>query len=145
METQRPSARTPTILLVDDDRDFLEQNRSILAARGYRVVCHADPRQALQAMAADRPDLVVTDLMMSTLDSGFSFVRRLREDPRFAGLPVIIVTAVGSQLGFDFRPRSERDLGAMGADAFFEKPVAPLALIGRVEELLASRRRGEGG
>ncbi len=131
---------TRTILLVDDDRDFLELNRSVLAARGYRVVCHADIRQALQAVEAERPDLVVTDLMMNTLEAGFSFSRRLKEDPRFAAIPVIIVTAVGSQLGFDFRPRSDRELGAMGADAFFEKPVAPRALIAKVEELLAAGR-----
>lgn len=139
------STEKRTILLVDDDRDFLEQNRSVLASRGYRVVCHTDPVRALQGMEEEKPDLVITDLMMSALDSGFGFTRRLRADPRFARIPVIIITAVGSQLGFDFRPRSERDLGAMGADAFFEKPVDPVALLERVGRLLPPRDDGGRG
>jgi DNA-binding response OmpR family regulator len=124
-----------SILLVDDDRDFLEMNRGVLEAHGYRVRCAADPRAALAAAEAERPDLVVTDLMMGRLDAGFSLARSIKE--RFAGLPVILVTAVSVQRGFDFRPRGEVDLAAMHADAYFDKPVDPVALMARVEELLA--------
>lgn len=125
-----------TIVLVDDDRDFLEMNRSLLTARGYRVICFSDHRQAWDSLAAEPPDLVVTDLMMVEMDSGFSLARRIKNDPRTSGVPVMIVTAVGSQLGFDFAPRTGRDLETMGADAFLEKPVAPQELLRRVEELL---------
>jgi CheY-like chemotaxis protein len=129
-----------TILLVDDDKDFLELERRILESRGYRVVCFSDTRAALAALNADlqpvRPALVVTDLMMTGLDSGFTFARALKTDPRTGGLPVIIVSAVSSQKGFDFRPRTAADLAAMGADAFFDKPVAPEALLEKVKELL---------
>jgi len=125
------------ILLVDDDRDFLEQNRGVLSSRGFRVTCVCDPREALEAIERERPDLVVSDLMMKALDSGFSLARLIKQDPRWAGTPVILVTAVASQRGFDFNPRSREDLIAMNADAFFDKPVAPEALIAKVEELLA--------
>ncbi|MGA2481006.1 MAG: hypothetical protein ABSG63_19860, partial [Spirochaetia bacterium] len=80
---------------------------------------------------------VVTDLMMSALDSGFTLARALKNDPRLAGIPVIIVSAVSSQKGFDFHPRTAEELEAMGAVAFFDKPVAPLALLSKVKELLA--------
>jgi CheY-like chemotaxis protein len=132
---KRPPLRGP-ILLVDDDPDFLEMNRSILSARGYAVVCRSDPRTALADMAALGPVLVITDLMMSSLDSGFTLARSIKEDSRFAGVPVIIVTAVASQKGFDFHPHTPADLAAMHADAFFDKPVDPAALVARVEELL---------
>jgi CheY-like chemotaxis protein len=129
-----------TILLVDDDKDFLELERRILESRGYRVVCFSDPRAALAALHAGgqpvTPDLVVTDLMMTSLDSGFTFARALKVDPRTAGIPIIIVSAVSSQKGFDFKPRTAADLEAMGADAFFDKPVAPEALLDKVKELL---------
>ncbi len=128
--------QTGPILLVDDDPDFLDMNRSILAARGYRVVCRSDPHAALADLEALGPALVVTDLMMQSLDSGFTLARAIKTDPRFSGTPVIIVSAVSSQKGFDFRPRSAADLAAMHADAFFDKPVAPEALIAKVEELL---------
>jgi len=134
-------AESPSIVLVDDDRDFLEMNASILASRGYAVRSFAGPQEALAAIRSgepgSRPSLVITDLMMSALDSGFSLARALRTDPRFADVPVIIVSAVASQKGFDFHPRTAADLAAMHADAFFDKPVDPAALLAKVEELLA--------
>jgi len=134
-------AEPRAIVLVDDDRDFLEMNASVLASRGYAVRCFSDPQDALAAIRSGEPgsmpSLVITDLMMKALDSGFSFARSLRADPRFAGVPAIIVSAVSSQKGFDFHPRTAADLAAMHADAFFDKPVDPAALLAKVEELLA--------
>lgn len=127
------------ILLVDDDPDFLEINRQILQPAGYEIRCADNPAAAWAALCEEKPDLVITDLMMSSLDSGFSFARRIKEDERLVDLPVIIVTAVSSQAGFDFRPRTDADLKAMYADAFFDKPVPAQALLQRVAELLSAR------
>lgn len=136
METQ------PLIVIVDDDIDFLDMNQRVLEKGGYRVACFSDAEEAIRAMAAERPDLIISDLMMESLDTGFAFSRRLREDARFQHIPIMIVTAAGSQRGFDFRPRTAEDLAAMRVDAFLEKPVTPKALLAKVEELLAARRRG---
>ncbi len=132
--------RGSLIVLVDDDADFLEMERSIFEARGFEVSCFPDPQAALTALGARPADgkrvLVVCDLMMRSLDSGFSFARALKSDPRFSAFPVIIVSAVASQKGFDFHPRTPEDLAAMHADAFFDKPVSPQALLTKAEELL---------
>jgi two-component system alkaline phosphatase synthesis response regulator PhoP len=125
-----------SIMLVDDDQDFLEQNRALLEARGYRVACFSDPGEALANLRRERPELVVTDLMMKNLDSGFSLARAIKSEAGPSPIPVILVTAVASQRGFDFNPRTREELAAMNADAFFDKPVAPAALIAKVEELL---------
>jgi CheY-like chemotaxis protein len=130
------AAPAPLILLVDDDVDFVEMNRHVLEARGYRVAAAHDPAEALKLMADQPPDLVITDLMMRDLDSGFAFARQIREDPRAKETPVIIVTSVTSQLGFDFRPRTPEDLAAMHVDAYFDKPVAPQVLLDKVKTLL---------
>ena len=127
----------PLILLIDDDEDFLEINRHILEPRGYRVVCCTDPKDAWQRMAREKPALVITDLMMSNLDSGFSFSKQIRQDPRFADVPIIIATAVTSQVGLDFRPRTPEDLKAMCVDAYVDKPIPPKELLAKVAELLA--------
>ena len=129
-------SRAATILLVDDDADFLAMNRSVLEAKGYRVLAFASPRDAAAAARRERPDLVVTDLMMNDLDAGFSLARAVKEDPATARTPVIIVTAASSQRGFDFRPRGPDELEAMRADAFLDKPVSPAALLAKIEELL---------
>jgi CheY-like chemotaxis protein len=130
------------ILIVDDDYDFLEINRHILERAGYRVVTAGDPTQALALMEGERPDLVITDLMMTSVDSGFSLSRAVKEDPRWAGIPVIISTSVSSALGLDFRPKEDGDLEAMNVDAYFDKPLKPDTLLAKIDELLA--RRGEG-
>ncbi len=126
----------PCILLVDDDPDFLEINRHILEPAGYRIVCLGDPKQAWEHLANEKPDLIITDLMMSSLDSGFSFSRLVREDPRFENIPIIIATAASSQMGIDFRPHTADDLAAMHVDAYFSKPIPPRKLLEKVKELL---------
>jgi len=102
------TAETPRILLVDDDVDFVEMNRHVLEAGGYRVEAAYDAEEALGKMAALGPHLVITDLIMKTLDAGFSFARRVKEDPQFRAVRVIIVTSVTSAMGMDFRPRTPR-------------------------------------
>ena len=125
-----------TIVLVDDDVDFLEITREVLETGGYRVQCFRDASAARRAMDGHTPDLVISDLMMDALHAGFSFAREIKDDARLANVPVILVTSVGSQLGFDFRPQKDADLAAMGVDAYLEKPVAPAALLAAVGRLL---------
>ncbi|MCX5670173.1 MAG: response regulator [Planctomycetota bacterium] len=126
----------PLILIVDDDADFLAIHQHILEGAGYRTVTASSGEEALAAMAGERPDLVITDLMMRALDSGCSFARQVKEDPRLARTPVIILTSVTSQMGLDFRPRTPEDLAAMHADAYFDKPAPSQALVEKVRELL---------
>ena len=124
------------ILIVDDDYDFLAINRHILEKAGYRVATASEPSEALARMQAEKPDLVITDLMMTSVDSGFSFSRAIKDDPRFAGVPVIISTSVSSALGLDFRPRSEEEMRTMHVDAYFDKPLDAQLLLAKVAELL---------
>jgi chemosensory pili system protein ChpA (sensor histidine kinase/response regulator) len=131
--------RTPLlVMVVDDDLDFLEICRHVLQVGGYRVACAADPAEALQQMAAEKPDLVISDLMMKTLDAGFLFVKQVRDDARFRDLPVIIITGVASQRGYDFEPRTAEDLAAMRVNAFIAKPATPDKLLAKVRELIGS-------
>ncbi len=128
---------SPVIILVDDDIDFLEVNTCILENYGYRVVGFTDPQQALTSIAENPPDLIVTDVMMGTCDAGFSFAKCLKEHPRFAHIPIMIVTAVSSELGYNFVPRNEEELKAMHADAFLSKPLHPKTFVEKIDELLA--------
>lgn len=134
------------IVLIDDDIDFLEMNRCILEAHGYQVRCFTDPQKALDHIHQERPELVMTDLMMGAFDSGFSVARAIKTDPQFSAIPVLIVSAVSSQLGFDFHPRSRQELQAMSADAFLSKPVEPQVLIETIDDLLtATSGKRQGG
>ena len=128
------------ILIVDDDYDFLEINRFILEGAGYDVVTATNPAEARERIATRTPALVITDLMMTSVDAGFAFAAQLKSDPRTAGVPIVISTSVSSQLGLDFRPETDADLAKMNVDAYFDKPIDAQALLAKVEELL-----GRGG
>ena len=123
------------IVLVDDDPDFLRINQSVLEKGGYRVACFSDPLRALEYMHGNKPSLVITDLMMERLDSGFTFSKQIKQDALLGDVPVIIVTAISRERGFDFKPRTPEDLEAISADAYLEKPVAPDQLLAKVREL----------
>ena len=81
-----------TILIVDD----LSANRKLLVAllrcEGHRLVEAADGREALTAVRTERPDLVITDVLMPVMD-GYEFVRQLRLEPATSGIPVVFCTA----------------------------------------------------
>jgi two-component system, NtrC family, sensor kinase len=124
------------ILCVDDDADFLEFYREVLGAGGYNVSCCTNQKEALQRMEEAVPSLVVTDLMMESMSEGFIFSREIKENKRFRRVPIILITAIGVQRGFNFSPKGEVDLKAMNADAYFDKPVAPDILLSKVKELL---------
>lgn len=128
------------ILLVDDDHDFVDMNRHVLESAGYQVAACFDPAEAWPLLAGG-VDLVITDLMMKALDSGFEFVRQLRADTRYASLPIILATSVSTLMGLDFQPRCAQDLEAMGVDAFFDKPIPPKRLLEKVSKLLTPRCR----
>jgi CheY-like chemotaxis protein len=124
------------ILIVDDDYDFLEINRFILEGAGYRVATATNPTEAMERVSEAVPDLVITDLMMTSIDAGFAFSAQLKDDSRTAGVPIIISTSVSSQLGLNFRPESDEDLAKMRVDAYFDKPIVAQALLTKVKELL---------
>jgi CheY-like chemotaxis protein len=111
----------------------------VLERAGYRVVTASEPGAALSKMHEEKPDLIISDLMMTAMDSGFSFARAVKENPRYAGIPVILSTSVSSALGMDFRPRSAEEAKQMNVDAYFDKPLVPAKLLPKIAELLAGR------
>ncbi|HNR36796.1 MAG TPA: response regulator [Candidatus Hydrogenedentes bacterium] len=126
----------PVIMLVDDDIDIVDVISRLLTDNGYKVLSFTSTAEAMACLETEKPDLVITDLMMESLDSGFVFSRCLKENPSLRHIPVIIITAAGSQRGFDFRPTGPEDLEAMHVSAFLEKPVNPRQLLAKIAEIL---------
>ncbi len=125
------------VVVIDDDYDVLEWCRVILECDGFAVECFYDMEQAYIFMQSRKPDLVLSDLMMADLNSGFDFAQRIKETPGLERVPIIILTAASSRLGFDFSPKSEADLQAMHVDAYFSKPADPVLLLSKIHELIA--------
>jgi DNA-binding response OmpR family regulator len=115
------------VLVVDDEPTILEVVARYLERAGYRTRVAADSVQAIDAVARDRPDLVVLDLMLPGVD-GLEVMRRLRGNDR-NGIPVILLTAKGEE--------SDRVVGLrLGADDYVVKPFSPAELIARVDAVL---------
>ena len=110
--------------------------RFVLEQAGFTIACCSNSTEADVFLASATPDLIITDLMMENLDEGFAFAQRLKGVERLAGLPVIMLTAIQSQRGFDFAPHSQEELADMGVDAFLAKPVTPQEIRRQVCALL---------
>jgi CheY-like chemotaxis protein len=122
-----------TILLVDDDVDYLAQTQLQLEAAGYRVVTADGPKEALAALENLRPDVAIFDLMMEHLDDGFVLAHKVKRMD--ASTPVILVTAVTSETGFEFDTATEEERSWIEADAVLDKPVRIEQLTREIERL----------
>ncbi|WP_269748447.1 SpoIIE family protein phosphatase [Actinoplanes awajinensis] len=116
------------ILVADDNGDMRDYLARLLAAQGWRVQTVTDGEAALQAIRLDRPDLLITDVMMPRLD-GFALVRVLRGDEATRDLPVVMLSARAGQ-------ESGVEGFAAGADDYVVKPFHAGELIARVRSTL---------
>jgi CheY-like chemotaxis protein len=133
-ESNTPDRGPRTVLLVDDDGDFLFQQKLQLEAAGFHVLTAAGQRQAEEILAEHRPDLAVVDLMMDNPDTGFTLCYRIRKkDP---SIPVIMVTSVNSETGLEFDMQSEAERSWIRADALLSKPIRFEQLKGEIDRLL---------
>ncbi len=117
-----------TILVAEDDPASRELMREILGAWGYHVLEACNGGEALQKMEETEPDLVLLDIQMPGLD-GFAVLRQLRQNPNYATLPVVALTA------YAMRGDREKVLVA-GFDAYLTKPVDVTALKAQIQKLL---------
>ncbi len=123
-----------TILLVDDDPDFLKATGLILKAAGYRVEMALNGAEGLALAESLEPDLIILDVMMPGKD-GYSVCRQLKESSVTCDTPVLISTSLGSPEGKGYLARMAR---YHRADDYIEKPYSRDDLVARVEKLLAS-------
>jgi len=140
-------AKREKILLVDDDADLIETLRLVLESSGYSVVTAWDADSGLRQVEAEKPDLILLDVMMPDSTEGFNLLWKLRQgaEQYFREVPVIMVTAIQERTGLRFH--SERDPLKPGelvpAQAFLEKPIDPSLLLQTVQEVLtAAWRKG---
>lgn len=120
------------ILVVDDDLDTLKLVGMMLQRQGYTIVAAINGAQALSKVPAEKPDLVLLDVMMPDID-GFEVCRRIRSDASYASIPILMFTAktqVDDKVqGFE-----------SGADDYLPKPTHPAELLAHVKALLGRSR-----
>jgi len=122
----------PKILVVDDEPDALEVLGFKLREAGFTPIFADDGAGALTAVRAEKPDLIVLDLMLPEID-GLEVCKILRRDPTTATIPILMLTAKAAEM--------DRVLGLeLGADDYVTKPYSPRELVLRIRKLL---KRGQ--
>ena len=116
-----PAESKPVVLLVDDDPDFLYQERLHLEKAGFLVTTACSESEAIAALAGGPPDLAVLDLMMDNVDGGFTLAHQIKK--RYPRLPVIMVTSVNAETGLNFGTGTHDERSWIKADAFLSKPI----------------------
>lgn len=129
-------AKSPKILFVDDDRDFLSAQTAFFGSHGFEVVTVDRVEGALERVAEEKPDVIVLDLMMEHYDSGFLLSRKIRQDPARAKVPILMLSGVASATGHKFAPEMTALKDWIKLDAFLDKPVTGRQLLKVIEEKL---------
>jgi two-component system alkaline phosphatase synthesis response regulator PhoP len=125
------------ILIVDDDTDFVLVTKTVLEHNGYEVVSAGTGNQGMTMLARENPQLVILDVIMSSVLDGFTMSRRMAEDPAFKDIPVIMVTSIANTDYSTLFPADE----SVNINAFLTKPIKPADLIGKVKEILSERAK----
>ncbi len=120
---------TYRILIVDDDADLITLHRRIFARNGFELSVATNGSEALRLTHEVHPHLVLTDCMMPGM-SGLEICRQIRNQPDLAKVPVVILSASGSQALWQAAQLA-------GATAYWEKPIGPRELLEKVQKVLA--------
>lgn len=117
------------VLVVDDEPNIVLSLEFLMQQAGFEVETAEDGATALTKVKAAPPDLILLDISLPGI-SGFDVLEQLRQEPLYAKLPIIMLTAHGREV--------EKEKGlALGADDYVTKPFSTQALVEKVQGLLA--------
>ena len=123
------------ILIVDDDTDFVFFTKTVLEQNGYEVISAGTGNQGMTILARENPQLVILDVIMSSVLDGFTMSRHMAEDPTFKDIPIIMVTSIANTDYSTLFPADEN----VNINAFLTKPINPADLIKTIKEILSKK------
>ncbi|MCK4339201.1 MAG: response regulator [Candidatus Cloacimonetes bacterium] len=124
-----------SILFVDDDPSFLDATTNVLESFGYRVTKALNTKECFIALEKELPDIIILDVMMARIDSGFDVCRKLKADDKTKEIPILMLTAVDKKYPFEFG-YSAGDSDWLPVDDFLDKPVEAMELVDHIRKLL---------
>lgn len=120
------------ILIADDDPDFVEVMRTILASEGYDVVSAKDGDEALRIMREDGVDVILLDIMMASILDGVSVAHEMQRDAALKRIPIVIISSIISSPHASMFPTDEY----IPMDVWITKPVQPDDLLQKIASLI---------
>lgn len=123
-----------TVLIVDDDDDFVLQQTRALEGLGFRVLTAYGRSEAVAQLEKEKPDIAIVDLMMEEMDGGFVLSHHIKK--LYPQTPIILVTAVTAQTGLEFGAIGEKEKKWVKADVILAKPIRFEQLKREIERFL---------
>ncbi|UCE54467.1 MAG: response regulator [Desulfobacterales bacterium] len=126
------------ILIIDDDRDLVNSIEIILQTKDYQVRSAFDGKDGYAEIEKKIPDLILLDVMMATDTEGFDLAYKLKENPKYRDIPIVMITSFTQKMAEQGPDRFQHILGeAWPVSSFLEKPIAPEVLLSTVEKVLS--------
>lgn len=128
------------ILIVDDDKDFVTVTKAVFETRPYNCSYAYSAKEGLEKIKKVKPDLIILDIMMEDISSGFGIMSELRMAKKgseyfpYSKIPILIVTNVQKVTKLKFKETLGTSL--MPVEDFIEKPIGPMELLAKVDQLL---------
>jgi len=123
-----------TILIVDDDQDYLFQLKSKVEKFGFKTITAEGQKEAEALIEKTKPDLAILDLMMENEDSGFILCYKMKK--KYPDVPIIIATGVAAETGISFDINDENNRKWIKADCFLDKGIRSERLKEEIDKLL---------
>lgn len=121
------------ILLVDDDIDLLEQNKTLLESRGFQVITAENSEDGFKIFQKELPDAAIIDLIMEQMDSGFILCYKIKKTEQGKKIPVFMLTSATYETGFKFSTSSKEEKEWIKCDGVINKPVVIEDLLAKLE------------
>ena len=129
---------TADILVIDDDRDLVSSVEIILQSKDYHVRSAFNGKQGYAKIEEKIPDLILLDVMMATDTEGFDLAYKLKNNPSYRQIPIVMITSFPQKMAEEGPERFQHIMGEdWPVSLFLEKPIDPELLLETVEEVLA--------
>jgi len=136
-------AKGADILIIDDDRDLVESIRIVLESRKYGVRTAYNGKEGYQKIQEKAPDVILLDVMMATDTEGFSLAYKLRNNPSYREIPIIMVTGFTKKMAEAGPEKFQHIMGeSWPVTQLLEKPIDPEELLSVIEGVLEETSKG---
>jgi CheY-like chemotaxis protein len=126
-----------TVLMIDDDPEFVEATTNLLEAKGYDVESAPNGQEGFKKAKAINPDIILLDVMMTTESEGFDVARAMHKEESLKNTPVIIISGIRREMNLPFGFEPDEDW--LPVKAVLEKPIKPDVLLRTIEESIGSK------
>ena len=130
---------TLKIVVIDDNTDFLFTMETFLQRYGFEVQTAEDGQKGIDLIKKERPDVILLDIMMETLFSGFEVCKQVRADEELRYIPIIGISAMGDELDINYSQWPDYEY--FRPDTFMEKPVDKQRLLQLIPEVIQKAQK----